>query len=248
MGILQMLGVLEGTGFEKAGAGSATAVHYMTEAMRHFFADRSENLGDPDFLQVPLAALLNSRVPGPKIRASIDAEKATPSSQVKGTVFSAHESAQTTHYTIADAQGNVVAVTYTLNDGYGSKVTATGLGFLLNDEMDDFASQPGRGQRLRAGAGRSRRHRAAQDAALFHDADHRAARRQAVPGAGLARRADHHQYGAGSAGERDRLEHERAGRGELAALSPRVDAGRAADGAGLFAGYHRAAASSAATP
>jgi gamma-glutamyltranspeptidase/glutathione hydrolase len=142
VGILQMLGVLEGTGFEKAGAGSATAVHYMTEAMRHFFADRSENLGDPDFLQVPLAALLNPRYLG-RIRASIDAEKATPSSQVKGTVFSAHESAQTTHYTIADAQGNVVAVTYTLNDGYGSKVTATGLGFLLNDEMDDFASQPG---------------------------------------------------------------------------------------------------------
>jgi gamma-glutamyltranspeptidase/glutathione hydrolase len=142
VGILQMLGVLEGTGFEKAGAGSATAIHYMTEAMRHFFADRSENLGDPDFVKVPLTAMLDPRYIG-KIRAAIDAERATPSSQLKGTVFSAHESEQTTHYTIADAMGNVVAVTYTLNDGFGSKVTATGLGFLLNDEMDDFAAQPG---------------------------------------------------------------------------------------------------------
>jgi gamma-glutamyltranspeptidase / glutathione hydrolase len=142
IGILQMLGVLEGTGFEKAGAGSATAVHYMTEAMRHFFADRSENLGDPDFVKVPLTGLLDPHYIA-RIRSSIDPEKATPSSQLKATAFSGHESEQTTHYTIADAQGNVVAVTYTLNDGYGSKVTATGLGFLLNDEMDDFQSQPG---------------------------------------------------------------------------------------------------------
>ena len=142
VGILQMLGVLEGTGFEKAGAGSAAAVHYMTEAMRHFFADRSENLGDPDFVKNPLTAMLDPNYIL-KIRGSIDAEKATPSSQLKATAFRGHESEQTTHFTIADAQGNVVSVTYTLNDGYGNKVTATGLGFLLNDEMDDFASQPG---------------------------------------------------------------------------------------------------------
>jgi gamma-glutamyltranspeptidase/glutathione hydrolase len=142
IGILQMLGVLEGTGFEKAGAGSATAVHYMTEAMRHFFADRSDNLGDPDFVKIPLTAMLDPKYIL-KIRGSIDPEKATPSSQLKSTVFSGHESEHTTHYSIADAQGNVVTVTYTLNDGYGNKVTATGLGFLLNDEMDDFASQPG---------------------------------------------------------------------------------------------------------
>jgi gamma-glutamyltranspeptidase / glutathione hydrolase len=142
IGILQMLGVLEGTGFEKAGAGSATAVHYMTEAMRHFFADRSDNLADPDFVKVPQTAMLDPRYIL-KIRSSIDPEKATPSTQLKPTVFNGHESEQTTHYTIADAQGNVVSVTYTLNDQYGNKVTATGLGFLLNDEMDDFTSQPG---------------------------------------------------------------------------------------------------------
>ena len=142
VGILQMLGVLEGTGFEKYGAGSAMAVHYMTEAMRHFFADRSQNLGDPDFVKDPITAMLDPRYIL-KIRGAIDPEKATPSAQVKGTVFNGHESEQTTHYTIADAQGNVVAVTYTLNDQYGNKITASHLGFLLNNEMGDFASQPG---------------------------------------------------------------------------------------------------------
>jgi len=78
-----------------------------------------------------------------KIRNSIDPEKATPSSQVKGSLFNGHESDQTTHFTVADAQGNVVGVTYTLNGGFGNRITATGLGFLLNNEMGDFASQPG---------------------------------------------------------------------------------------------------------
>jgi gamma-glutamyltranspeptidase/glutathione hydrolase len=142
VGILQMLGVIEGTGFEKFGAGSAKAVHYMTEAMRHFFADRSQNLGDPDFVKVPIAAMLDPAYLL-KIRNSIDPERATPSSQVKGTVFTGHESEQTTHYTVADSQGNVVAVTYTLNDQFGNKITSSGLGFLLNNEMGDFASQPG---------------------------------------------------------------------------------------------------------
>src|ERR1039458_8960076 len=142
VGILQMLGVLEGTGYEKAGAGSATAVHYMTEAMRRYFADRAEHLGDADFVKVPLSGLLNANYIL-KLRKSIDAERATPSSQVHAGVFTGHEAAETTHYTIADGEGNIVAVTYTLNGGYGSKVTAAGLGFLLNNEMDDFAPKPG---------------------------------------------------------------------------------------------------------
>ena len=142
VGILQMLGVLEGTGFEKAGAGSATAVHYMTEAMRRYFADRSEHLGDPDFVKVPLASLLAPDYIR-KLRASIDPERATPSSEIHAAKFSGHESNETTHYSVADSEGNIAIVTYTLNGGYGSKVTATGLGFLLNNEMDDFAPKPG---------------------------------------------------------------------------------------------------------
>jgi gamma-glutamyltranspeptidase/glutathione hydrolase len=142
VGILQMLAMLDGTGYEKGGAGSATVVHYMTEAMRRYFADRSQHLGDPDFVKVPLSSLLAPKYIA-RQRASIDAERATLSSEIKAAVFDPHESLETTHYTVADALGNVVAVTYTLNGGYGSKVTATGLGFLLNNEMDDFAPKPG---------------------------------------------------------------------------------------------------------
>jgi gamma-glutamyltranspeptidase/glutathione hydrolase len=142
VGILQMLGVLEGTGYEKAGAGSATAVHYMAEAMRRYFADRAEHLGDADFVKVPLSGLLDPNYIL-KLRKSIDPERATPSSQVHAGVFAGHESAETTHYTIADGEGNIAAVTYTLNGGYGGKVTPAGLGFLLNNEMDDFAPKPG---------------------------------------------------------------------------------------------------------
>lgn len=142
VGVLQMLGMLDTTGYEKAGAGSAAVVHYMTEAMRRYFADRSEHLGDPDFFKVPMTSLLDPKYIA-KQRASIDAERATPSSAIKAAVFNGKESNETTHYTVADAEGNVVAVTYTLNGSFGSKVTATGLGFLLNNEMDDFAPKPG---------------------------------------------------------------------------------------------------------
>ena len=142
VGVLEMLGMLDGTGYEKAGAGSATVLHYMSEAMRRYFADRSEHLGDPDFVKVPLTSLLDPKYLASR-RASIDPERATPSSAIKAAVFKAKESNETTHYTVADEEGNIVCVTYTLNGGYGSKVTATGLGFLLNNEMDDFAPKPG---------------------------------------------------------------------------------------------------------
>jgi len=142
VGILQMLGMLDGTGYEKAGAGSATVVHYMAEVMRRYFADRAEHLGDSDFTKVPLTGLLDPAYIA-RQRAGIDPERATPSSQIKAGVFKGHESAETTHYTIADSEGNIAAVTYTLNGSFGSKVTATGLGFLLNNEMDDFAPKPG---------------------------------------------------------------------------------------------------------
>jgi len=142
IGILQMLGVLEGTEFEKSGAGSALSIHTMTETMRHFFADRSEFLGDPDFVSVPTARLLDpDYLAG--IRRSIDENRATPSLNVRPGKAGPEESPQTTHYTIADIEGNVVAVTYTLNGGFGSGVTASKLGFLLNNEMDDFSAKPG---------------------------------------------------------------------------------------------------------
>ena len=142
VGILQMLGVLEGSGYEKSGFGSAAEVHFLAEAMRRYFADRSEYMGDPDFYHVPVAGLLNPRYIG-ELRRSIDPVHATPSATLHPGKLGAYESSDTTHYSIVDAEGNAVAVTYTLNNGFGSAVTATGLGFLLNDEMDDFAAKPG---------------------------------------------------------------------------------------------------------
>jgi gamma-glutamyltranspeptidase / glutathione hydrolase len=141
-GILQMLGMLDGTGYEKSGAGSATTYHYLAEVMRRFYADRNEYLGDPDFVKNPLEALLAPAYIR-KRRDSIDPIQATASDQINPGLPAGKESSDTTHYTIADEQGNVVAVTYTLNAGYGSSVTVPGAGFLLNDEMDDFASKPG---------------------------------------------------------------------------------------------------------
>src|SRR5271169_3312494 len=142
VGILQMLGVLEGSGYEKSGFGSAETVHYMAEAMRRYFADRSEYMGDPDFYHVPVAGLLSPRYIA-ELRSTIDRDHATASASLRPGKPGAYESGETTHYSIVDAEGNAVAVTYTLNNSYGSAVTATKLGFLLNNEMDDFAAKPG---------------------------------------------------------------------------------------------------------
>src|SRR6266571_1780537 len=143
VGILQMLGMLDGTGYEKSRAGSASAYHYLAEVMRRYYADRNEYLGDPDFVKNPITAMLDPAYIRAR-RDSIDPVNATPSDQIRpGLPAGAAEGSDTTHYSIADEQGNVVAVTYTLNAGYGSKVTVPGLGFLLNDEMDDFTAKPG---------------------------------------------------------------------------------------------------------
>jgi gamma-glutamyltranspeptidase/glutathione hydrolase len=142
VGILQMLGMLEGTGYEKTGAGSAASYHYLAEVMRRFYADRSEYLGDPDFVKVPVAGMLDPAYIS-KLRATIRPERATPSIQVRPGHPAGAESLETTHYNVVDAEGNAVAVTYTLNGGYGCGVTVPGLGFLLNNEMDDFAAKPG---------------------------------------------------------------------------------------------------------
>lgn len=143
IGILQMLGMLEPTTYFEAGAGSAESIHWMAEAMRRFFADRAEHLGDADFAPVPVKTLL-SRFYIDERRQSIDPSKATPSDEVSPGQALPSESQETTHYSIVDTEGNAVAVTYTLNGSYGSGVTAQGLGFLLNNEMDDFSVEPGK--------------------------------------------------------------------------------------------------------
>jgi gamma-glutamyltranspeptidase / glutathione hydrolase len=142
VGLLQMLAMLNGTGYEKYGAGSAESYHYMAEVMRRFYADRNQYLGDPDFVKNPISALLDPAYVQSR-RATIDPDRATPSDQVNPGLPAGSEGTDTTHYSIVDQEGNAVAVTYTLNGGYGSGVTVPGAGFLLNDEMDDFAAKPG---------------------------------------------------------------------------------------------------------
>jgi gamma-glutamyltranspeptidase/glutathione hydrolase len=140
--LLEMMGILEGTNYDQAGSGSAASIHYQAEAMRLAYADRNEYVGDPAFVKVPMAGLLDPAYHA-KLRAKIDPEKATPSSEVKPGKPAGSESRETTHYSVVDSEGNAVAVTYTLNGGFGNGITVPGLGFLLNNEMDDFSAKPG---------------------------------------------------------------------------------------------------------
>lgn len=142
VGLLQMLGMLEESGYAQAGAGSAAAIHFVTETMRRFYADRSQYLGDPDFAPLRVAELLDSAYVRAR-RTTIAADRATASAAVNPGLPAAESGAETTHYNVVDAEGNAVAVTYTLNSRYGNGITVPGLGFLLNDEMDDFTTRPG---------------------------------------------------------------------------------------------------------
>jgi gamma-glutamyltranspeptidase / glutathione hydrolase len=155
--LLEILNILEGYDLAKTGNRSAESVHLITEAFRRAFYDRAEFMGDPDFARIPVAQLIDKKYAA-AWRESIDPAHASVSKDLKRpAIFSEleqyakqhpqplamRESSHTTHYSIVDSDGNAVAVTTTLNDWFGSRVTAEGLGFLLNDEMDDFAAKPG---------------------------------------------------------------------------------------------------------
>ncbi|WP_334538404.1 gamma-glutamyltransferase [Bradyrhizobium sp. AZCC 2230] len=139
--ICEILNILEGYPLKELGYHSAQAVHVQIEAMRHAYVDRNSYLGDPDFVKNPLDRLLDKAYAA-KIRAVIDPNKAGISKDIKPGV-APHEGSNTTHYSIADKDGNAVSVTYTLNDWFGAKVTAATTGVLLNDEMDDFTAKVG---------------------------------------------------------------------------------------------------------
>ncbi|MCX7878971.1 MAG: gamma-glutamyltransferase, partial [Ignavibacteria bacterium] len=115
-------------------------LHVVIESMKRVYADRSEHLGDPDFWKVPVNNLTDKNY-ALKRRNEIK-DKASPSSDIRHGVFES-EGSETTHYSVIDSEGNMVSVTTTLNNSYGSFVVVEGAGFLLNDEMDDFASKPG---------------------------------------------------------------------------------------------------------
>ena len=134
----EILNILEG--FDTIPAfGTPAYVHLLTEAMRRGFIDRNRWLGDPDFVDMPLQRLL-SKSYAATLRAQIDPRRATPTPAQA----TSGEAMHTTHYSVVDAKGNAVSVTTTLNGGFGSGVTVTGAGFLLNNEMDDFTSAPGK--------------------------------------------------------------------------------------------------------
>ena len=156
--LVEILNILEGYDLAKFGAGSASAIHLAVEAYRRAFFDRAEFLGDPDFAKIPVAQLIAKKYAA-GWRDSIDPAHASVSTDLqRPSVFNeleeyakshpldlapVREPENTTHYSVVDPAGNAVAVTTTLNDSFGSRVTAEGLGFLLNDEMDDFTSKQG---------------------------------------------------------------------------------------------------------
>jgi gamma-glutamyltranspeptidase/glutathione hydrolase len=138
--LCEMLQVLEAYPLNTLGFHSSESVHLMTEAMRHAYRDRNTYLGDPAFVDNPIARLLSTRH-AEAIRARIQPRRATPSTALGDDA--ADEKATTTHYSVVDHKGNAVSVTYTINDDFGAKVIAGDTGFFLNDEMDDFTAKPG---------------------------------------------------------------------------------------------------------
>jgi len=139
--LCEILNILEGYPLGEYGYGSARAVHFEIEAMRHAYVDRNYLLGDPTFVQNPVSQLLDRNYAA-GIRLRIDPQRATDSRKLRPGI-EVSEGRHTTHYSIADGYGNAVAVTYTLNDWFGARVTAASTGVLLNNEMDDFTAKPG---------------------------------------------------------------------------------------------------------
>jgi gamma-glutamyltranspeptidase/glutathione hydrolase len=140
--IVQMLNMLQHYPIKDYGSNSAQTIHLMSEVMKLAYADRSEYLGDPDFIKVPVKGLTSPDYAQSLIK-KINLEKSTPSKEIKPNQPQSYESDQTTHYTVADKDGNVVATTYTLNLLFGSGIVAAGTGILLNNEMDDFSAKAG---------------------------------------------------------------------------------------------------------
>ncbi len=141
--LIQVLNMLENHDIRKMGWASAEKYHLLTEAMRRAYADRAEFMADPDFADVPAKPLMEKSYANARNK-TINLEKASTSQEIRHGEPTGKESMDTTHFSVVDADGNVVANTYTINDLYGSRVTIKGTGVLMNDEMDDFTAQPGK--------------------------------------------------------------------------------------------------------
>jgi len=140
--LVQILNIMERWPIKDWGLNSANTVHHMAEAMKLAYADRAEYLGDPGFVQIPLKGLTSKKY-ADALAAQISADKARSAKEIRAGKPQPYESDQTTHYSVVDKAGNMVAVTYTLNTNFGSGIVAPGTGIMLNNEMDDFSAKPG---------------------------------------------------------------------------------------------------------
>ncbi|MFT3778768.1 MAG: gamma-glutamyltransferase [Ottowia sp.] len=140
--LVQILNIMERWPIKDWGVNSAQTVHHVAEAMKLAYADRSEYLGDPGFVKIPLAGLTSKKY-ADALAQAIDANKARSAKEIKPGRPQPYESDQTTHYSVVDKAGNMVAVTYTLNTNFGTGIVAPGTGIVLNNEMDDFSAKPG---------------------------------------------------------------------------------------------------------
>lgn len=140
--VIQILNILEGFDWAGVEPQSARAVHRMASAMQLAFADRAQFLGDADFVHVPVSGLISKKYAS-RLRSRISENAARPSKKVSYGPALAYESSETTHFSIMDRDGNVVATTQTINGPFGSGVVVPGTGVVLNNEMDDFSAKPG---------------------------------------------------------------------------------------------------------
>jgi gamma-glutamyltranspeptidase/glutathione hydrolase len=138
--LVEMLNILEGYDLAPMGHNSPAYLHHLVEAMRRAFRDRALHMADPDFADPPVEEL-TSKAYAEELRAGIQPNRASVSSP--SDITPPPESLETTHFSVVDAEGMAVAVTYTLEAGYGSKIVVPGAGFLLNNEMGDFNAGPG---------------------------------------------------------------------------------------------------------
>ena len=140
--VIQMLNILENYDLQRIGHNTPKYINLLAEVMKYAYADRSKHLGDPDFFNVPVSEITNKQY-ARTIKNKIKLGKSNPSSKILPGSFDDRESLETTHYSVADKDGNVVSSTYTLNSTFGSGVTIEGTGILMNNEMDDFSAAPG---------------------------------------------------------------------------------------------------------
>ena len=140
--LIQILNILANYPMSSFGANSAESIRLIAEASKLAYADRSEFLGDPDFVKMPVSGL-TSKAYADQLAQSIQPNSVRPAAEIKPGQPQPFESNQTTHYSVVDKHGNMVGVTYTLNLNFGSGIVASGTGILLNNEMDDFSAKPG---------------------------------------------------------------------------------------------------------